>query len=506
MNITCRYCQYGRSGRRDPCYRRPMVAVTTVLLILLCWFDVSVQRQRLVSYSLIDNKTLTNTTTSQTATKSYQIRSDSNVKDTPTMTRWNPIDDSIAWNATTYFYDAKDGNGTLGYIADPTSLQRVLHKDEDFFATLTRHFRTTDEPNISFLSMTNTTTTENAMSWSPPRTWICQDPPGQGLEGPYGYQLLRDKIRWIDQNRNDKHDTHPTSSHRPPRLLCAIYTHPPKHSLAQMAALTYGRHCDGFLAFTSTNRTSTMEHYGFVNFQHPGDESYHNMWQKVRSIWGYIGQHYVHDYEYFHLGGDDMYVLVNNLKHLLQQLENEPSTQPNTTAYSQPKPIFVGQWRRQKTTPFLCGGPGYTMNRAALQQLTHNTSSHNNSLSTCFPHKVASYEDRLLSLCMKRIGIVPSDSRDRLTGQQLYHDVDPNQVFVSRPNNSQRKSRRPSFHQQGQVYWASLPHPNNTTSSRPVGDMYGLDAAGTHSVSFHHIQSPKYMARLYALIHGLCDF
>ena len=39
-----------------------------------------------------------------------------------------------------------------------------------------------------------------------------------------------------------------------------------------------------------------------------GEESYqNNMWQKARSIWAYISDHYLDDYDWFHLGGDDLF-------------------------------------------------------------------------------------------------------------------------------------------------------------------------------------------------------
>lgn len=75
------------------------------------------------------------------------------------------------------------------------------------------------------------------------------------------------------------------------------------------AALTWGHKCDGFLAFS----TKTIPSLGQLNLTHRGEESYMNMWQKVRSIWAYIHAHYLRDYDFFHLGGDDLFVIVENL-------------------------------------------------------------------------------------------------------------------------------------------------------------------------------------------------
>lgn len=41
------------------------------------------------------------------------------------------------------------------------------------------------------------------------------------------------------------------------------------------------------------------------------------MWQKTRSIWKYIHHYYLEDYDWFLLGGDDMYYIMENLWYYL---------------------------------------------------------------------------------------------------------------------------------------------------------------------------------------------
>ena len=38
------------------------------------------------------------------------------------------------------------------------------------------------------------------------------------------------------------------------------------------------------------------------------------MWQKSRAIWKYINFHYINDFDWFMLGGDDLFVIVENLR------------------------------------------------------------------------------------------------------------------------------------------------------------------------------------------------
>lgn len=56
--------------------------------------------------------------------------------------------------------------------------------------------------------------------------------------------------------------------------------------------------------------------------KHEGPEEWGNMWQKSRAIWKYINFHYKDDFDWFILGGDDIFIIVENLrKVLLQPLE-----------------------------------------------------------------------------------------------------------------------------------------------------------------------------------------
>lgn len=48
--------------------------------------------------------------------------------------------------------------------------------------------------------------------------------------------------------------------------------------------------------------------------KHEGPEEYSNMWQKSRAIWKYINFHYRNDFDWFVLGGDDLFLIVENLR------------------------------------------------------------------------------------------------------------------------------------------------------------------------------------------------
>ena len=335
-----------------------------------------------------------------------------------------------------------------------------------------------------------------------------------GMEGPGGHAMLTTKIKIATAARprgtfppwpsQDEPEDHPHL-----RLLCAIYTHSPMFYLARTAALTWGRHCDGFVAFSNI----TIPSLHMIDLRHAGPESYHNMWQKTRSLWSYIYKHYRDEYDLFHLGGDDMYVIPENLKLRYTQVlqvqtasfttSSSSSFNMTTTTTNEEmkesssmtsRPIFMGQWvPHGPNQKFVGGGGGYTLNQPALKVLVEQ------ALPRCHVNTTASFEDRLITKCLRQVGIEASDTRDRETGEQTYHDTNPNNLYLTvpvPPESPQR--RRASFHAKAAAFWETLPHPSQP--NRTVGPRNGLQSAAEYSVSFHKIHNPEYMVRLHILL------
>ena len=80
---------------------------------------------------------------------------------------------------------------------------------------------------------------------------------------------------------------------------------------------TWAKKCDGFIAF-STERDETIP---AIALRHEGEEQYENMWQKSRSIWKALYQQYQSHYDFFLLGGDDMFYIIENLRYYLNSPE-----------------------------------------------------------------------------------------------------------------------------------------------------------------------------------------
>ena len=103
-----------------------------------------------------------------------------------------------------------------------------------------------------------------------------------------------------------------------PKIFCGIYTMESNHKTnVQATRETWGKKCDGFVAFSTIDDDIIPA----IKILHRGEESYNNMWQKSRSIWKYIHAHYIDQFDYFLIGGDDMFYIIENLRHYLMSEE-----------------------------------------------------------------------------------------------------------------------------------------------------------------------------------------
>lgn len=386
---------------------------------------------------------------------------------------------------------ARYPNGTLGYVADPTALRKGIASFLSNINNTTSKSHLYDEHNMTTLlsiqpqlywkllqdypvEYTNENDTDSSVYSQEilSSEYICALGPGRGFEQDYGYRLLSEKIQIYKQPMKSS-----------PRILCLVYTYPKMRYLQQTQALTWGYRCNGYLAFS----TETITNLGLVDLQHDGDESYDNMWLKVRAIWKYVYQHYRNDYDFFHLGGDDLYVIVENMRKFLS---------PYMTDAYKNTPVYLGQWiplPGKYNEYYVSGGPGYTLNRVALTRLVED------ALPSCRANIRASYEDRLISHCLRAINISGGDTRDTTTGEQLYHDCSPAHLYTF-----QSTRGRGSFHAKAAAYWETLPHPTN--ASRTVGPKHELQGAAHYSITFHDIYRPSYMTRLHSILYeGVCD-
>jgi hypothetical protein len=118
------------------------------------------------------------------------------------------------------------------------------------------------------------------------------------------------------------------------RILCASFTHSGEYyKNVQKVKDTWGQKCDGYLAMG--NHTDLQVPGIKLGFN--GGESYNNLWQKTRAIVAYYHMHYLDDFDYLLIGGDDLYVVMENLRGYLTSDEIVAATRDGK------KPIFLGR-------------------------------------------------------------------------------------------------------------------------------------------------------------------
>ena len=80
-----------------------------------------------------------------------------------------------------------------------------------------------------------------------------------------------------------------------PKIMCLVYTMADAHANRIRAMReTWAGGCDGFLAFS----TESDPRLPAISLDHEGPEIYENMWQKVRSIWRFVGTNYVEEFDW----------------------------------------------------------------------------------------------------------------------------------------------------------------------------------------------------------------
>ncbi len=259
------------------------------------------------------------------------------------------------------------------------------------------------------------------------------------------------------------------------KIFCHIYTINKNRNFVQSIRETWGHRCDGFLAASDVADKSIDAVY----IPHEGQEAYKNMWQKVRAMWTYVYVTYFDDYDWFHCGGDDMYVIVENLRLYLESEEIVNASNGGE------KPLLLGQQFYQhgnRSDAYVTGGGGYTLNKAALKTLV-------TSFPNCAPHEVTSGEDYMVTQCLSKQGIEAYWTTDE-TGADRYNHVHPEFEFNFDPKKNP-------------LFWYTYFSANENVGPARVAK---------RSVSFHLksgdvVGKPKVenqMRRVHAILYGHC--
>lgn len=263
------------------------------------------------------------------------------------------------------------------------------------------------------------------------------------------------------------------------KIFCTVYTIEKNHDKLNSIRETWGPKCDGFMVAS----TKTDKSLNTVNLPHEGPEEYKNIWQKVRSIWSYVYDNYYEEYDWFHIGGDDLYLIVENLRLYLESEEIKMAAhggKPDGVPNGMEKPLFLGRRFAEQGNMeriFNSGGSGYTLNKAALKTLVL-------SFETCFPHMQTFAEDVMVASCLRKNGIFPFETKDD-TGAERYMPFQPGHHLNYRP---------PKVNPEKDWY-----------VKYSINIKYGFDHCSEHSVAFHYIK-PDFMKRIHAILYRYCNY
>ncbi|KAL3924605.1 MAG: hypothetical protein SGILL_000947 [Bacillariaceae sp.] len=277
------------------------------------------------------------------------------------------------------------------------------------------------------------------------------------------------------------------------KVFCGVYTHPGSNNLTDAIRMTWGRRCDGIMFASTETRhdaaTINLPHYGgFMGL-------YRGVWQKVRSMIGYIYDNFLEDYDYFFLSGDDTYVIIENLKSFLTSQRFIEETGGKNTSV----PLYAGSWTHPKYLSevygedffYNGGGSGYVLNRAAIRALVEKV------FPVCHNTTDMSAEDLYMGVCLKAVlNVTGHDTRD-LEGRERFFGVDP----VLRAALRRRKRGEPIFGEQYKVYLRSqLRWQQRRFGWSPI---YGVEAISPQSISFHLVKPAVKMKRYERLIYRM---
>lgn len=198
---------------------------------------------------------------------------------------------------------------------------------------------------------------------------------------------------------------------------------------------------------------------------------------------------YYNKYDWFHIGGDDLFLIVENLRLYIES--EEIVTASNGGIYLPSKehppivqtPLFLGRrfaYMGDMDNIFNSGGSGYTINKASLKTLVVL------GFQQYFPHAHTFSEDTMVARILKKYGVLPYETKDEY-GAERYMPFNPGHHLTYRlPKNIK-----------------NIKDSNDWYYKYSINIKEGLDHCSTNSIAFHYIKDDV-MRRFYALLYNLC--
>ena len=243
------------------------------------------------------------------------------------------------------------------------------------------------------------------------RKYLCE-PPGKGTElaeGASNLQKIREYIAMSKESRNVT-------------LFCSVYTHSEAVNHTNAIKETWGNKCDGLLFASDISDLKTghmhlpsKSKFGFT---------YHGMVQRTRTILAYLYDNFLDDYDYFHISGDDAFLIVENLKEFLAS-EKVKDWDKVSDQY-----MIAGFWMHWGAMKegyfYLGGGSGYTLSKKAWKAFVEGP------LQTCNVKYNSSEQDVWFTKCARILTKNNFIYTRDASGAHRYHQM-PVQLHATYP-------------------------------------------------------------------------
>lgn len=207
--------------------------------------------------------------------------------------------------------------------------------------------------------------------------------------------------------------------------------------------------------------------------------------QRVRSIWSYVYDNYYEKYDWLRIGGDDLLLIVENLRLYLESEENRAASNGGVYLHDGTEttqtPLFLGRqfaYMGDMNDIFISGESGYTMNKATLKTRVVDC------LPNYSPHAHTFSEDTKVARLLRKKGIFPYETKDE-TGAERHMPFIPGNHFRYRILTDPAQKKRDWY------------------AKYSINIKEGLAHCAARSVAFHYVKHHS-MKRFFALLYGLC--